>query len=86
MEAMADRWRYSAEQALTLSDWAGTPQIRVLQALCLIMNYQEGKSAYPAAGNTGMLRITVSMPFYLTDGPLLLAFYVWLSSAVRIAQ
>lgn len=53
IEAMADRWRYCAEQALHLADWAGTPQIRVLQTLCLLMNYQEGKAAYPAAGNTG---------------------------------
>jgi hypothetical protein len=53
IEAMAERWRHCAEKALLLADWAGTPQVRVLQALCLIMNYQEGKAAYPAAGNTG---------------------------------
>ena len=50
---MAEKWKYCAEQALHLSDWAATPQIRVLQALCLIMNYQDGKCAYPAVGNTG---------------------------------
>ncbi|KAK9893613.1 hypothetical protein P389DRAFT_114074 [Cystobasidium minutum MCA 4210] len=66
LEAMAEKWKYCAEQALHLSDWAAVPQMRVLQALCLIMNYQDGKCAYPAAGNT--------------------AFYIWLSSAVRIAQ
>lgn len=53
IELMGDRWRQCAEQALLLADWAGTPQVRVLQALCLLMNHQEGRAAYPAAGNTG---------------------------------
>lgn len=89
IETMADRWRHCAEQALLLSDWAGTPQIRVVQSLCLMMNYQEGKSAYPAAGNTGAqaCRVhelnfaSVLMPRYRHT-----AFYIWLASAVRIAQ
>jgi hypothetical protein len=50
---MANTWRHCAEQALTLADWVGTPQVRVLQALCLLMNFQDGKSAHPTAGSTG---------------------------------
>ena len=89
---MAERWRHCAEKALLLADWAGTPQIRVLQALCLIMNYQEGKAAYPAAGNTGSLScsgrtpgsklVSLTLPISISE----LAFYIWLASTVRIAQ
>lgn len=89
LESLTAQWRHCAEQALNVADWAAKPQIRALQALCLLMNYQDGKVAYPSAGNSGkvtestirgMLRIVV------TDTCIHTAFYVWLAAGIRIAQ
>lgn len=32
-------WKRAAQDALRVADWAGRPQIRTLQAICLLLNW-----------------------------------------------
>ncbi|KAK9896836.1 hypothetical protein P389DRAFT_49941 [Cystobasidium minutum MCA 4210] len=56
-----ERWKCAAQRALRAADWAERPQIRTLQAICLLFNW-------PTSGSLAQVSDSVSFGVWLSAG------------------